>query len=228
MTTIQETKQDLADNLIASKVGCKLVRCSGSISQFEFCCIFSWFTSYAKNSLSIDSVVKDLNELKKSLIPKNEIEAIKIEKKKLEEENSRMKTELQSLEEDKKLYYNQFHRNVKELNELKSENGSLQEKNDSLVAQNGSLVAENNSLKTRNASLQAQNDSLKAKSVPLEAKNGGITISRSTFKSILNNPKQFTQIDTDNPHLCTYLKVREKPPNYGPDMAMTSSGMTGI
>ena len=90
-----------------------------AIFQFEFCRIFVRFTSNAQDSLSIDSVVKDLNELKKGLIPKNEMEAMKIQKEKIEKQNSRMKTEIQAIEEDRKLYYNQFHQNVKELNHLK-------------------------------------------------------------------------------------------------------------
>ena len=78
----------------------------------------------SKAALSIQSIIKDLQDLDKSLITKNELEAMKTKMKKLEDENSRMKTELQATEADRKLYYNQFHQNVKELNDLKAESHS--------------------------------------------------------------------------------------------------------
>ena len=79
----------------------------------------------SKSTLSIKSIIKDLQDLDKSLITKNEMEAMKAKMKKLEEENSRIKSELQATEADRKLYYNQFHQNVKENCELKAENESL-------------------------------------------------------------------------------------------------------
>ena len=81
----------------------------------------------SKAALSIQSIIKDLQDLDKSLITKNQLEAMKTKMKHLEEENSRMKTELQATEADRKLYYNQFHQNVKELNMMKAENQSLKE-----------------------------------------------------------------------------------------------------
>merc|ERR1711917_89276 len=53
------------------------------------------------------------------------MQAMKSRLKMLEEENSRIKDELQATEADRKLYYNQFHQNVKEVCELKAENETL-------------------------------------------------------------------------------------------------------
>ena len=79
----------------------------------------------SKPSFSIKSIIKDLQDLDKSLITKNEMQAMKSKMKMLEEENSRIKAELQATEADRKLYYNQFHQNVKEVCELRAENETL-------------------------------------------------------------------------------------------------------
>ena len=67
----------------------------------------------SKSPLSIKSIIKDLQELDKNLITKKELDAMKAKMKMLEEENLRIKAELQATEADRKLYYNQFHQNVK-------------------------------------------------------------------------------------------------------------------
>ena len=96
----------------------------------------------SKAALSIQSIIKDLQDLDKSLVTKNELEAMKTKMKKLEKENSRMKIELQATEADRKLYYNQFHENVKELNDLKAENESLKEEISSLKKTEESNIEE--------------------------------------------------------------------------------------
>ena len=75
--------------------------------------------------VSIRTIIKDLQHLEKNLTTKNELEAMKAKIKNLEDENSRIKIELQATEADRKLYYNQFHHNVKELNEMKADNEVL-------------------------------------------------------------------------------------------------------
>ena len=79
----------------------------------------------SKPPLSIKSIIKDLQDLDKSLITKNELESMKRKISELELENSRIKNELEATEADRKLYYNQFHQNVKELSAVKAENQSL-------------------------------------------------------------------------------------------------------
>ena len=79
----------------------------------------------SKQPLSIKTIIKDLQHLEKNLTTKNELEAMKAKIKNLEDKNSRIKIELQAAEADRKLYYNQFHQNVKELNEMKAENEVL-------------------------------------------------------------------------------------------------------
>ena len=93
--------------------------------------------------LSIKSIIKDLQDLEKSLLMNNELEALKTKMKKLEDENSRMKTEMEAMEADRKLYYNQFHQNVKELNELKVENESLKAEISSLKKTEDPNIGEN-------------------------------------------------------------------------------------
>ena len=53
-----------------------------------------------------------------------------------------MKIELQATEADRKLYYNQFHENVKEMNKLKVENESLKEEISSLKKTEESNIEE--------------------------------------------------------------------------------------
>ena len=207
----------------------------------------------SKPSLSIKSIIEDLQDLEKSLITRNELEAMKTKIKKLEEENSRINRELRETEADKRLYYNQFHQNVKELDEQKAENGSLKAENDSLKTEIGSLKAkitcsnpdENNRQNDwRKTTLQPMNtlpnhanarfqnrpqqvycrpDSYRILPTPLprqmppkqpqkptDQSATNVRITKAMLESILHNPKQFTQIDTDQPkHLCRYLKVRE-------------------
>ena len=116
------------------------------------------------SALSIKSIVKnfqksikDLQDLDKSLILKSELEAMKEKQKKLEEENSslktdlldhlassqklrdeneRLKAELEATERDKMVYYNQYHRNGKEVGELKAEVERLKNQNQVLKDEN--------------------------------------------------------------------------------------------
>ena len=96
----------------------------------------------SKPRLSIKSIIKDLQDLDKSLITKNEMEAINSKMKMLEEENSRIKAELQTTEADRKLYYNQFHQNVKEVCELKAEIQTLKAEISSLKMAEQSNIEE--------------------------------------------------------------------------------------
>lgn len=81
----------------------------------------------SRSALSIKSIIKDLQELDKSLITKKEFEEMKMELKKLKEENARIKADFEAMEADRMLYYNQYHQNGKELRALKTENKLLKE-----------------------------------------------------------------------------------------------------
>ena len=83
-------------------------------------------------SLSIKSIIKDLQDLDKSLITKKEVGEMKMELKKLKEENARIKADLEATEADRMLYYNQYHQNGKELRALKAENKILKEENEQM------------------------------------------------------------------------------------------------
>ena len=123
----------------------------------------------SRSALSIKSIVKDfqksikdLQDLDKSLILKSELEAMKEKQKKLEEENSSLKTDLlehlassqklrdenqrlkaefEATERDKMVYYNQYHRNGKEVGELKAEVERLKNQNQALKDENEYLKA---------------------------------------------------------------------------------------
>ena len=118
----------------------------------------------SRSTLSIKSIVKDfkksikdLQYLEKDLILKNELEAMKEKQKKLEEENSslktdildhsasteklrdeneRLKAELEATERDRMVYYNQYHQNGKEVGELKAEVERLKNQNQALKDEN--------------------------------------------------------------------------------------------
>ena len=96
----------------------------------------------SKSPVSIKSIIKDLQDLDKNLITKKELDAIKAKIKMLEEENLRIKAELQATEADRKLYYNQFHQNVKENYDLKTENESLKAEINSLKMTEESNIEE--------------------------------------------------------------------------------------
>ena len=108
-------------------------------------------------SLSIKSIIRDLQDLDKSLILKSELDAMKEKQKELEEENSSLKTDLldnlassqklrdenerlkaefEATERDKMVYYNQYHRNGKEVGELKTEVERLKNQNQALKDEN--------------------------------------------------------------------------------------------
>ena len=100
-------------------------------------------TPASRSTLSIKSIIKDLQDLDKSLITKKEFGDMKMELKKLKEENARIKADLEATEADRMLYYNQYHQNGKELRALKAENKILKEENESL--KQSSNVPEHNS-----------------------------------------------------------------------------------
>ena len=109
----------------------------------------------SKSPLSIKSIIKDLQNLDKSLITKHELDTIKNKMKKLEDENSRIKNELQATEADRKLYYNQFHQNVKELSEMKAENESLKAEISLLKNSNDKRAEKSNIGEIANSSFQS-------------------------------------------------------------------------
>ena len=78
----------------------------------------------SRSALSIKSIIKDLQELDKSLITKKEFEEMKMELKKLKEENARIKADFEAMEADRMLYYNQYHQNGKELRALRLKTNS--------------------------------------------------------------------------------------------------------
>ena len=132
--------------------------------------------------LSIKSIIKDLQDLDKSLVTENEVEAMMTKMQKLEDENSRIKTEMEAMEADRKLYYNQFHQNVKELNELKVENEFLKAEISSLKKTEDFFSEESNiaanvcsTFQSRNfgsvfISLAIKFDSIQWKSYPIPLK----------------------------------------------------------
>ena len=93
----------------------------------------------SRPALSFESIVKDLQDLSKSVATKNDVALLEAKIKKLGKENQKMKnenqkikadllakeTELAAIEKKRKLYYNLFHENVKVVAELKAENESL-------------------------------------------------------------------------------------------------------
>ena len=93
----------------------------------------------SRPALSFESIVKDLQDLSKSVATKNDVAILEAKIKKLGKENQKMKnenqkikadllakeTELAAIEKKRKLYYNLFHENVKVVAELKAENESL-------------------------------------------------------------------------------------------------------
>ena len=118
----------------------------------------------SRSALSIKSIVKDfqkslknLQDLDKSLTTKKELDALKAKMKMLEEENASLKVDLKSkqkineklegenakikadfeaAERDRKLYYNQYHQNGKEVLELKTEIRRLKNQNQALMDEN--------------------------------------------------------------------------------------------
>ena len=118
----------------------------------------------SRSKMSIKSIVKDfekslknLQDLDKGLISKSELEVMKEKLKKLEEENSSLKTdisdhltstqelrdenerlhaELEATERDRMVYYNQYHQNGKEVRTLKTEVERLRNKNQALEDEN--------------------------------------------------------------------------------------------
>ena len=118
----------------------------------------------SRSALSIKSIVKDfqkslknLQDLDKSLTTKKELDVMKAKMKMLEDENaslkvdleskqkinedlqgenSRIRTDFEAAERDRKLYYNQYHQNGKEVLELKTEIRRLKNQNQALMDEN--------------------------------------------------------------------------------------------
>ena len=86
----------------------------------------------SRPALSFESIVKDLQDLSKSVATKNDVALLEAKIKKIGKENQKLKadvlakeTELAATEKKRKLYYNLFHENVKVVAELKAENEFL-------------------------------------------------------------------------------------------------------
>ena len=114
----------------------------------------------SRSPVSIKSIVKDfekslkdLQDLDKDLISKSELETMKEQLKKLEEENASLKDDLESMQKlrvenerlkaqveatdrDRMVYYNQYHQNGKEVQALKMEVERLKNKNQALEDEN--------------------------------------------------------------------------------------------
>ena len=113
----------------------------------------------SSSPLSLDSIVKDLKSLEKSLVSDKEraqnqlkimdskVKKLELEKflllndmkskvKLLEEQNSKLKSDLESSESDKILYHGQYQKNGTELRKLQKENAELK---DQIEFDNGSL-----------------------------------------------------------------------------------------
>ena len=79
----------------------------------------------SRSAVSLDSVIKDLQDLRKNWISKKEMEIMQVKMKKLESENTKLKTDLATKEEKRLRYYNLYHENLKEVTEMKAENELL-------------------------------------------------------------------------------------------------------
>ena len=79
----------------------------------------------SRSAVSLDSVIKDLQDLRKNWISKKEMEIMQAKMKKLESENTKLKTDLSTKEEKRLRYYNLYHENLKEVTEMKAENELL-------------------------------------------------------------------------------------------------------
>ena len=79
----------------------------------------------SRSAVSLDSVIKDLQDLRKNWISKKEMEIMQAKMKKLESENTKLKTDLATKEEKRLRYYNLYHENLKEVTEMKAENELL-------------------------------------------------------------------------------------------------------
>ena len=75
--------------------------------------------------VSIKSIIKDLQDLDKSLITKNQMDALNAQLIKLTKENEKMKSELETKDEKILRYKNLYHENLKELTEINAENEQL-------------------------------------------------------------------------------------------------------
>ena len=83
------------------------------------------------------------------------------------------------------------------------------------ISSTKSLVTKTLSQRNHRTIILSPTGSQKSKKRKIDASLSAISlkITRAIMESILHNPKQFTQINTDNPvHLCTFLKVNHLDP----------------
>ena len=94
---------------------------------------------YSQPAMSLESLIKDLQDKEKILITKKELEAMKTKMNKLEKEKTKLKADLVAKtsalavkEEERLLYDRIFHQNVKELTKITVENKVIKAENKSL------------------------------------------------------------------------------------------------
>ena len=95
----------------------------------------------SRSAVSLDSVIKDLQDLRKNWISKKEMEVMEAKMKKLENENTKLKTDLATKEDKRLRYYNLYHENLKEVTEMKAEIELLKAEIDSMKT---SITSEDN------------------------------------------------------------------------------------
>ena len=104
-------------------------------------------------SVSLDAVIRDLQDLRKNWISRKEMDAMKARMKKLESENSKLKADLANKEDKRLRYYNLYHENLKEVTEMKTENEALKAEIDML--KNATSEEENRVSEVSNSSFQS-------------------------------------------------------------------------
>ena len=86
----------------------------------------------SRSAVSLDSVIKDLQDLRKNWISKKEMDLMQAKMKRLESENTKLKIDLANKEEKRLRYYNLYNENLKEVTEMKAENELLKAEIDSM------------------------------------------------------------------------------------------------
>ena len=107
----------------------------------------------SRSAMSLDSVIKDLQNLRKNWISKKEMEVMQAKMKRLESENAKLKTDLATKEEKRLRYYNLYHENLKEVTEMKSENELLKAEINSM--KNSAISEENQATDVSTSSFQS-------------------------------------------------------------------------
>ena len=180
--------------------------------------------------------LKDLQDLDKSLVTKNELEALKVKMKMLEDENANLKVELESTkkinenlqdenaklksdfeeaESNGKLYYNQYHQNRKEVKGLKTEIQRLENQNQALKDENEFLKesADNGSKSDQVPQLSEASSPSLAPAIPVEDSESDVdeVIENDddplTDEPDAKKPRLVINSDPENPWKCMVCKI---------------------